>query len=103
MAYKRRSGSYLSAAIVIAALRLSVEPQAVHADFTTCASDQLSWYTNIAGESPCERFRRILWGFSLFSWRNAVNYVGTTYQRLRRICNKDCECILRFHLCPHTE
>ncbi|KAI0373859.1 hypothetical protein BV20DRAFT_977515 [Pilatotrama ljubarskyi] len=33
---------------------------------TTCASDQLDWYTSVVGESPC-----------------------MTYQRLRQICNND--------------
>ncbi|EIW59543.1 uncharacterized protein TRAVEDRAFT_121939 [Trametes versicolor FP-101664 SS1] len=36
------------------------------ADFTTCASSRLDWYTSVVGETPC-----------------------TTYQKLRRICNND--------------
>ncbi|TFK81686.1 hypothetical protein K466DRAFT_531473, partial [Polyporus arcularius HHB13444] len=40
----------------------------VYAGNTTCASNQLDWYTSVVGETPCD-----------------------TYQRLRRICNPDYE------------
>ncbi|KAI1789396.1 hypothetical protein LXA43DRAFT_1062907 [Ganoderma leucocontextum] len=57
-----RVASTLGAASLIPALWV----QYAIAGNTTCASNQLDWYTSVVGESPC-----------------------VTYQRLRQICNND--------------
>ncbi|RPD56169.1 hypothetical protein L226DRAFT_91823 [Lentinus tigrinus ALCF2SS1-7] len=59
--------AHSSLAFVLATAAISCIP-GVHAGNTTCASNQLDWYTSVVGETPCD-----------------------TYQRLRRICNPDYE------------
>ncbi|RDX46521.1 hypothetical protein OH76DRAFT_1485416 [Lentinus brumalis] len=60
------AGSSYAFAIAAAAIFLWIPD--VYAGNTTCASNQLDWYTSVVGETPCD-----------------------TYQRLRRICNPDYE------------
>ncbi|KAM5544008.1 hypothetical protein V8D89_002625 [Ganoderma adspersum] len=65
MVYKRRS-NYISPAATAVMILAALSSQPAKAGNTTCVSNQLSWYSDVVGESPC-----------------------MTYQRLRQICNND--------------
>ena len=53
MVCKRRSSYFFpvaTAATIVAAL----SPHLARAGNTTCVSNQLSWYSDVVGESPCK-------------------------------------------------
>jgi hypothetical protein len=58
---------------------------------TTCAGNLTQWYTNAVGETACEILPLPL-PFLTFS-----RPTGTTYQRLRQICNQNCRLFFSFH------
>ena len=55
---------------------------------TQCASQQLDWYTDFIGETPCKTVSQSCMRTSILT---CSSFAGETYQRLRQICNNDCE------------
>lgn len=53
MVYRRRS-NYISLAATSVVTLAALSSQPAKAGNTTCVSNQLSWYSDVVGESPCE-------------------------------------------------
>lgn len=51
---------------------------------TTCKGTTLDWYTSVVKETPC------MWIPHLRVDHLTKTMIGTTYQRLRQICNSNC-------------
>ena len=86
MGWRETTGSLGVIAVLIPALWI---PSA-HAGNTTCASGQLEWYSSVVGESPCKSpcpFRAV----DEETTKESAAPPGVTYERLRQICNPDCE------------
>ena len=83
MSFRLRGAGVILAAFLAAFASFRV----VSAGNTTCVGDHLDWYTSAVGETPCA-FSTLA---SVRKSEHTPPEIGFTYQRLRQICNSDCE------------